>query len=503
MAVYLDEGGAVFNVKAYGAAGNFKPGINLPNDTPAFEAALSDALAAGGVVLVPAGTYRITGTLGLGARTPPPMPEPGYVNESGVTWVGDAGLRYGNQTLIYADLATPGPAFLVQAPGTTVRGISLANYLGSQATIGIDVRGHWACEFDTVAVQGFPQCQFRCGAPNPQVVPARGSFFGRWRNCTIQGVGRPASATGAMDGGRGIYSTGNFNNCIIDGCFFGAGDRQYWEPILIENTEEAGVTSTGSVIQNCDFGGGVRAGSRHSITLGAGCQGFSVINNRLESFGQRFLRHVAGAQGLWVSGNQLTGGDPPHSEFDKPAEMMIRVEGSDVEVGPNHIAQADAGVYLETTSNRVVVHPQHIGAGVTTPVFNASTGSVTVLSHASPGLEFSSDVVLGAPDRFLRGRRAGGAVERLAGIGSGDVVYLGALDAITRTVVRAGGADHLTLEPGKLGVFGTAPATRPTYTISGSAAARRALNSSTGTAAEVRETLATLISDLKAYGLLG
>jgi hypothetical protein len=505
--VLRDKGGAVFNVRAYGASGNYDPngGAPRPDDTVAFENARNAAAAVGGVVYIPAGSYRITRTVKLGER-PKVGGDP---NETGLTWIGDAGLRYGAQTLIYVEDTQAREALRVQAPGTTVRGIVLLNFGDSQSTIGIDVRDHWACLFERVTVQGFREAQFRCGATQAE----RGSFWTRWHNCTIQTTSQPAVMAGQQpvptEGARGIHSTGNFNNCVVDSCIFVSGDRQYWEAIVLENTEPQESTSTGSVIQNCDFGGGVATGSRHAIVLGDRCQGFSVINNRHESFGLRFLRQATGAQGLWISGNQLGGGDPqdptkePYNPYDGPAEMMIRIEGADVEIGPNHLSYATYGIYLETTAQRVMVHPQHIGSGVTIPVQNTSPGAITVLRHGSPGWDVDADVILGRPDRFLRARRVNGQVERLAGIGSGDVVYLGALDAIARTVLRAGGADHLTLEPGKLGVFGAAPAPRPQYTISGSASPRRTLNSGTGTLQEVREVLATLVNDLKSYGLLG
>ncbi|HYW10624.1 MAG TPA: hypothetical protein VE871_01675 [Longimicrobium sp.] len=513
--VLWDIGGAVFNVKAYGASGEYDPNADpdlnsslppgtpaQPDDTGAFEQARDDAVAVGGIVFVPAGSYRISRLLELGGT-----------GESGLTWQGAASLRYGAQSLVFVTDSEARAALRVTAPSTTIRGIAVLNR--GSSTIGVDVRDHFNCVFERVLVQGFSQSQFRCGA----TVAGRGSFWGRWRDCTIQTSPQPAESEpqnlpAPTEGAYGIHSTGNFNNCVIDSCIFIAGDLQYWEAIRVENTETPTPTSTGSVIQNCDFGGGVDTGSRHAIVLEDGCQGFSVINNRHESYGLRFLRQADGAQGLWLSGNQLAGGvpqtDPPPEDVLTrynpevgPAEMLVRIEGADVEIGHNHLSNATYGIYVETGAQRVLVHPQAVGGSVTTPVQNASTGTVTVLQHGSAGWSVDADVILARPDRFLRGRRAGGQVERLVGIGSGDVVYLGAMDAITRTVVRAGGADHLTLETNKLGLFGVAPATRQAYTVSGSALPLRSLNSSTATAQQVREVLATLISDLKSYGLLG
>ena len=61
-----------FNVRDFGARGNSTGmrGENVPDDTPAFEAALAKAAAnGGGVVFVPRGTYKITGKLVIPAKT--------------------------------------------------------------------------------------------------------------------------------------------------------------------------------------------------------------------------------------------------------------------------------------------------------------------------------------------------------------------------------------------------------------------------------------------------
>lgn len=57
--ILRDEGGAVFNVKAYGATGN-----GTTNDSPYIQLAINAAVSAGGgVVYIPAGTYLISTTL--------------------------------------------------------------------------------------------------------------------------------------------------------------------------------------------------------------------------------------------------------------------------------------------------------------------------------------------------------------------------------------------------------------------------------------------------------
>lgn len=57
--ILRDEGGAVFNVKSYGATGN-----GTTNDSPYIQLAINAAVTAGGgVVYVPAGTYLINATL--------------------------------------------------------------------------------------------------------------------------------------------------------------------------------------------------------------------------------------------------------------------------------------------------------------------------------------------------------------------------------------------------------------------------------------------------------
>jgi hypothetical protein len=456
--------GTVFNVLDYGAVADYNEftQAGTANDS-AFAAARNAAAAVKGVVLIPPGKYKLTGTLELGET----------VYNAPLTWQGVSTPGYGQQSILF--YTGSGTALKVMHSGTVLRGVSLLAV--NNGATGVDMGvANGNCVFDQVIVTRFTSEAFKCHT----------SVWGRWYDCLIQGGGTSSV---------GIRSTIYFNACVVDGCRFVGPGTESWEPIHLTNTAGA---SNGSVIQNCDFGGGAPGSpARYAITLGSGCNGISVINNRHESNGLGFLRQASGAAGLWVSGNELAGSD------SVKAPVLVSIEGADAEIGHNALTNATTGIYVASGADRVVVHPQHVGPGVTTPVQNASSGAVTVLSHASQGLEFSNGMVLGGPDRFLGARRVGGQVERLAGIGNIEVVYLGALDAIARTVVRAGGADHLTLEPGKLGLFGAAPATRPGYAVSGSAAPRRVLNSSTGTAVEVREALATLISDLKSYGLLG
>ncbi len=56
----IDNGGQVFNVKAYGANGN-----GTTDDTAAIQAAITAAVVTGGTVFFPPGTYDITSTLGV------------------------------------------------------------------------------------------------------------------------------------------------------------------------------------------------------------------------------------------------------------------------------------------------------------------------------------------------------------------------------------------------------------------------------------------------------
>ena len=57
--VFLDQGGALFNVKAYGATGD-----GTTSDSSAITAAIAAAVGAGGgIVYFPAGTYRLTSTV--------------------------------------------------------------------------------------------------------------------------------------------------------------------------------------------------------------------------------------------------------------------------------------------------------------------------------------------------------------------------------------------------------------------------------------------------------
>src|SRR5215813_13764391 len=56
----VDQGGQVYNVKAYGAIGN-----GVADDAPAINAAIQALPSSGGIVFLPAGTYRLTTSINI------------------------------------------------------------------------------------------------------------------------------------------------------------------------------------------------------------------------------------------------------------------------------------------------------------------------------------------------------------------------------------------------------------------------------------------------------
>jgi len=156
-----DRGGAVFNVKAYGAKGD-----NVADDTQAIQSAI-DACPNGGMVFFPAGSYKITAPLSI-------------VNKS-IALVGS--------DYRYTDLVPTGSSAIVINSNDAVR-IAHLNIYGeigqtSGALISVTGPGHWGNTNST-----FEDLSIRGGYNSIHLVKATSTLirrvrFGGWNNAAI------------------------------------------------------------------------------------------------------------------------------------------------------------------------------------------------------------------------------------------------------------------------------------------------------------------------------
>jgi hypothetical protein len=119
-----DKGGQVFNVKAYGAAGD-----GVTDDTTAIQNAVNAVPASGGIVYFPAGTYKVSSTLTVGNGG-----QSAYSTVNGIQLIG-AGA--GSQTGVITGYTTL--AWYGSSGGTVITVAGPINHLLFQ-DIGIDCR---------------------------------------------------------------------------------------------------------------------------------------------------------------------------------------------------------------------------------------------------------------------------------------------------------------------------------------------------------------------------
>lgn len=226
----VSTGQVIYNVLDYGATGN-----GVTDDTTAIQAALTAASAAGGKVVVPAGTYKVTTTLTL--------------TGNGVTF---EGAGRGNTTLVWAGGAT---AMLTLGAPTVpiyrwqVRGLAL-NDPTSAATYGayLDFAREGVME-DVWLHQGFT---------NTALYLAGTSTDGNWTN-------RFTRVTVDSCAGVGTYCGPQTNAVMFVGCNWTscAGDH-------VQFGQAQGVKFIG-----CQF---EQAGSGYEIHANGGASGDRLLN---------------------------------------------------------------------------------------------------------------------------------------------------------------------------------------------------------------------------------
>jgi hypothetical protein len=336
--IFYDLGGAVHNVKAYGAQ------ANGTDDTPEIQAAINAAnTAGGGIVFFPRGRYRIDGTLSV----------PTDVSLQGINT-----FRYSVGSVL--EYRGSGTAINIAGDRVAIRGIRVEKYASTSGVIGIDTQGCKDLDFELVEVSGFLQKAF----------DADNSFRVIWRRCNIQGA--------ATSGSIGIFSSVNFNANLVQSCGFIAVQGTAWHPIDI-NRNSSGVSS-GSVISDNDFGGGLATDGSSgldffAIDLGAGCQAFHVHGNRVETVGMGFLRQINTAQGLTIVGNSIGGSDTAS------VARGIDIYGAGVEIGLNTWFQTTVAIYLNSTATRVTVAPQEVTNQVGTVLQNNSRNDLALRTY--------------------------------------------------------------------------------------------------------------------------
>jgi hypothetical protein len=442
---YYDQGGAVYNVKAYGATGN-----GSTDDKTAIQSAIT-AAAGGGIVFFPRGTYRINSSLSVGAD---------------VTLQGVSTFRYSGGSQI--NFHGSGTAILIGADRAALRGIRVLNSAGTNGLVGVDTQAKTSLEFELVEVSGF-QTGFKCD----------GSFWVTWRRCTIQG----ASASGSA----GISSSVNFNANVVENCTFIAVAGTAWHPIDV-NRNSSG-SSSGSVIRDNDFSGGAASSGSsgidfYCIDLGTSCFGFLVTGNRLEGDGIGFLRQATSTgRGLTISGNMIAGSDAV------PISRGIEIEGAGVEIGLNTWANATVAIRLDASATRVTVAPQEAVNAVTTVLQNDSRNDLQLRTYNDRTDAFGN---LGTTPQAVRG----GAFLPYRSVTHFTLVtpqghsgtfsiYTGLESGVTYRYTAAGGANCTVTQstPGEftITVQGTATSFYLTYAGGQNTATLRAAAATTGT----------------------
>lgn len=353
--IYYDQGGAVYNVKAYGATGN-----GSTDDKTAIQNAIT-AAAGGGIVFFPRGTYKIGSSLTVG---------------SDVTLQGVSTFRYSGASQI--NFTGSGTAIVIGGDRAALRGLRVVNSAGANGLIGVDTQAKTSLEFELVEVNGFATG-----------FDADGSFWVTWRRCVIQGP-----SAGAL----GIFSSVNFNANLVENCTFIAPASAAWRPIDINRN--SGGSSAGSVIRDNDFSGGTASSGSsgidfYCIDLGTASYGFLVTGNRLEGEGIGFLRQATStARGLTISGNMIAGAD------SAPISRGIHIQGAGVEIGLNTWTNATVAIRLDASATRVTVAPQEVIEAVTTVLQNESRNDLALRTYNDRTDAFTN---LGTTPQAVRG----------------------------------------------------------------------------------------------------
>jgi hypothetical protein len=354
--IYWDQGGHVHNVMAYGAL------ANGTDDTLKIQEAIDEAEdAGGGIVFFPRGTYRIDGTLTV---------------PTDVTLQGINTFRYSVGSVL--EYRGSGTAISIAGDRVAIRGIRVAKNDQTSGVTGIDTNEKKDLDFELVEVSGFQKG-----------FDADNSFRVIWRRCNIQGA--------ATSGSIGIFSSVNFNANLVQSCGFIAVEGTAWHPIDI-NRNSSG-TSSGSVICDNDFGGGLATDGSSgldffAIDLGAGCQAFHVTGNRVETSGMGFLRQIHTAQGLTIVGNSIGGSDTAS------VARGIDIYGAGVEIGLNTWSQTTVAIQLNSTATRVTVAPQEVTNQVGTVLQNDSRNDLALRTYNDRTDAFAN---LGTTGQGVRG----------------------------------------------------------------------------------------------------
>jgi Pectate lyase superfamily protein len=163
-ATLFDQGGAVYNVKAYGAIGN-----GVHDDTAAIQAAMAVAGPIGGVVFFPPGQYVVSSPLlwqPTFSHSQQTLTAPS-LQGSGTGGTPDKGTATSSATVLIASATFPTGNFMIDYIGSSTVDDSVAGFTNGNFTIscnnicaGVRVMNQTNAEWDNIIINN-------AAAPNP------------------------------------------------------------------------------------------------------------------------------------------------------------------------------------------------------------------------------------------------------------------------------------------------------------------------------------------------
>lgn len=350
------------NVKSYGATGN-----GSTDDTSAFNAALAAAPASGAEIYVPAGTYKLTGTLNV-------------VNKS-IAFRGE-GQRISN---LRWDAGTDGLSFQSTTTTNTSLTIKSLSFLRGVSSTGIAINATWAATTGWHGANGLVTASIEdvniAASPYGTGLGwASGIVLGnatnaKIRNFTIMGADFNVGHSGIMFTGKSIA------NYVSDGDIshfpYGISTWDEGDGFHITDVEIIAVIS-GIKLVAASRGRGTSIQGCHVNSLAEGIMtwGFgdvAITNNLIYRWGTETWRGISAthAESTRITGNYIV------KLFSGGSTAGIVLEGNAVRniVQGNITEGMGTGIWLmdPTVADNIVSN--NLNRSATTPITNSGTGN--------------------------------------------------------------------------------------------------------------------------------